>query len=66
MKKSKNSFTVVIWLDVLDRETDAQDFIKFAKKARGKRWHAANVLLKQAVKSLKLSESYAVDSVSFK
>lgn len=65
MKKSKNRFIVVIWLDVLNRESQTQDFKPYIKEARGNRWHAANRLLKQAVRNLNNSESYAVNSVSF-
>lgn len=65
MKKGMEKFIVIVWFDVLDNEDGFQCFEPRIKIARGKRWHAANVIIKAFEKQMSPTQCYAIHSVSF-
>lgn len=65
MRKGMEKFIVTVWFDVLDKEDGFQSLEPRIKITQGKRWHAANVIIKAFEKQMSPKQCYAIHSVSF-
>ena len=65
MRKGMEKFIVIVWFDVLDKEGGFQSFEPRIKITQGKRWHAANVIIKAFEKQMSPTQCYAIYNISF-
>lgn len=65
MRKGMEKFIVTVWFHVLDKEGVIQSLEPRIKITQGKRWHAANVIIKAFEKQMSPKQCYAIYSVSF-